>query len=1115
MSDSMSEEILDNCDGYNSDPVGEETKNVKIENRNSMDDNGKGLDVEPKFSHTVEGIPADLKNDQADDRTEGTRPMKTFNYDHTESGNIGYDNRTKGEDPSVENDEYKRDKGPGFDHKDMGNLTENNDYNCKRVEILKNPGPGSTINSATNEVNVCSVAVEETKNSKENEAIETDADAVSNTLGGKECSNSLPTPALFSVDSNCRFAQEQSARNSVETRKKPSTSVDSCKTWDASETPDFYSIRSKDQEKVTQLQLQIERHENDHGGSNEKYQKIAEELSKVWQEISDLKKKVDTLLKIEQEREKFLERKDMAVAVKLNSITNEMQTEMCNLKNEFNIKSAQEPNSAAKLTQEMQVLKGVEEGKEDETRKLQKNDPTYFGDSQTNGQRVPESLKSEIKESLSLDQLEQSLEALKKEPEQKIIKFENENQNAEIRKKELDGEVEKSLKKELADNLNYLQEDQKVAEDKILRLKNGKQQLFSNINELKWEDESQKQELQEAVSMLEGKGREFNVVQLELCSSQDGMADTQKNYFVSQKTEKKAKLELRLSKALLNDRSCANCSVARRVRDMHYLKKGQHISIPGKYSNIYFRPLGRQISLYEHNAIVIEILKCSSQMAEVSLIHFCKKDNVIKVCKETLTFNLQCEELYIIEYQYPNYDPDTVVQRAESILKQNGDLFRKYNLFTKNCEHLARWCVVGEQKSLQADALFNGIGQILWNIFGGGSNFNIAKLILMSLGNSSNEIASFQTKGIILIVCLAVYLINSIIKRGYLIKQYRNDKTICWHCLHEKLLGLWLQLGVFGLTSIITFAFENFALSLQAQVFKKLVTFGLVLGGTALTLTVPMIRRALWSRVQYREEEIMTLSQIEVGDVVSLTYNGARYLVIVSEVKRDNDTKLGTVRGIHYSIPGLFGTREIAEENFQVDLQSSKMTRVQFNTFCSISSIEAIDRARKRVGERKWNIVSNRSYHLCWWAKVKSDSNFEEVNCFEDEETGDKYSASHSSLFWGKADVHLMNEIHPGDVVQYGSDKGIIIELKDVKDGRVFDMHMVIRKSCFDYRGRLVIDRIDLNKDYLVIYRYNPVHCVSRRKRVEKALSMIGKQIQCWTQTGFVEDIILKPRENK
>lgn len=58
--------------------------------------------------------------------------------------------------------------------------------------------------------------------------------------------------------------------------------------------------------------------------------------------------------------------------------------------------------------------------------------------------------------------------------------------------------------------------------------------------------------------------------------------------------------------------------------------------------------------------------------------------------------------------------PELAVQRAESRLGEGG-----YNLATNNCEHFARWCVEGEQRSPQVATVgiittFALVGALCW-----------------------------------------------------------------------------------------------------------------------------------------------------------------------------------------------------------------------------------------------------------------------------------------------------------------------------------------------------------------------------------------------------------------
>jgi len=56
-----------------------------------------------------------------------------------------------------------------------------------------------------------------------------------------------------------------------------------------------------------------------------------------------------------------------------------------------------------------------------------------------------------------------------------------------------------------------------------------------------------------------------------------------------------------------------------------------------------------------------------------------------------------------VRAQQPRWsDPHEVVRRARSRLGED-----RYNVLTNNCEHFCEWCVRGEHRSYQVDALIN------------------------------------------------------------------------------------------------------------------------------------------------------------------------------------------------------------------------------------------------------------------------------------------------------------------------------------------------------------------------------------------------------------------------
>jgi hypothetical protein len=70
-----------------------------------------------------------------------------------------------------------------------------------------------------------------------------------------------------------------------------------------------------------------------------------------------------------------------------------------------------------------------------------------------------------------------------------------------------------------------------------------------------------------------------------------------------------------------------------------------------------------------------------------------KRDAAIK--RTSVAGFLEGGEAEVVKYAR-SFDPDSVIQRAESRLGEDG-----YDLFGNNCEHFARWCVTGDARSEQ------------------------------------------------------------------------------------------------------------------------------------------------------------------------------------------------------------------------------------------------------------------------------------------------------------------------------------------------------------------------------------------------------------------------------
>ncbi|XP_060607171.1 uncharacterized protein LOC132759422 [Ruditapes philippinarum] len=530
------------------------------------------------------------------------------------------------------------------------------------------------------------------------------------------------------------------------------------------------------------------------------------------------------------------------------------------------------------------------------------------------------------------------------------------------------------------------------------------------------------------------------------------------------------------------------------------------------------------------------IVKCvesvSENRAKLKLIHFKKSDEKeIKITESTETFDLRYDEVYLVEYRFPLYSPNEIIKRAESMLPKECSedaKFKKYNLLTGNCEHFAVWCVTGRKESIQIQGLFEKIKDGATYIFGPTSAVSkgVQKIIL----NSVDEIAAELKKAVPSIVVsgiAAVYLIYCVIMTAVNIKYYTVDKTLCWSCLKKKLLKLWLSLVVFGITSGIQLIIYTFALPLISSPLRIPFMILIILLSVGLQMSVPSLIRPLQSPIFGHDIFLKSTDEINVGDLLELKYFKLPHIILVTEVHSEK------VRAIHYAAPSHpFARRIVKEEYFSIN--SSSVKKKYMLSKCYPPNV-VVERARKRLGETKFNMWSNRSSHLCNWAKV--DLRAESVSGVDDHSLDRPKSNNKSSLKVCNREVHLVDELEEGDVVIldkinmlpfWVSDKfpfmspfmvpfilmntyvqGIVLDIKGNREESI-TLELLIHIGVQVCRVRV---HIDLKTERLFVCKYLEGHCKSMRDRVTAALEMANKWQIFFTNKAFVEACVMRHPE--
>lgn len=182
--------------------------------------------------------------------------------------------------------------------------------------------------------------------------------------------------------------------------------------------------------------------------------------------------------------------------------------------------------------------------------------------------------------------------------------------------------------------------------------------------------------------------------------------------------------------------TCFSCAKKCKLKSGHDIKLGMHLlhgrylpankvndAINKAFSFVSQKVGSEQPFLYEHHAIVSEVIETSDKTATVKVVEFTSLGSfTYGVIESDKPFVINVETDGHISYrQYGElrYTPDEIVERARSCKGESA-----YNLITNNCEHVAVWCVSGEKESFQAAEtsdqkfrqIFTWIGSMLGKI---------------------------------------------------------------------------------------------------------------------------------------------------------------------------------------------------------------------------------------------------------------------------------------------------------------------------------------------------------------------------------------------------------------
>ncbi|XP_052787524.1 uncharacterized protein LOC128222520 [Mya arenaria] len=542
---------------------------------------------------------------------------------------------------------------------------------------------------------------------------------------------------------------------------------------------------------------------------------------------------------------------------------------------------------------------------------------------------------------------------------------------------------------------------------------------------------------------------------------------------------------------------CSSCSESMPVLDVSQFKKGQHISMPGKFG-----------AIYQHHAIVCDVKSTSGTEAELELIHFMKKENSIKICKEIKTYDLKNKQINLKHYIKQRYDDHLIISRAETVLQDfKMSKFEKYNFLLLNCEHFATWCVNGEEECFQVQGALQMIVDSLSNALGVGSRLvkAVQQLVIMSTDEIAKSIWSSIVPEIVLGATAGIYLVYCLAKTAYLIMTYKKN-NLCLTCLKRTLLDMWLGFSVFCSTSVLQFLIYTFAAPAIGSGLGIPLILLTVLLSVVLKVSVHKILHDLRNPFGNEKTKISKPSQLSIADIVAFSYYKLEHVAIVSDILDVNEeAQTAKVICIHYGLPKLLAKRKIVEEEFEMNLAKSAWYKFDVDDTTSYSREKRLSRAKERVGEKRWS-TTNRSDNFCHWAVVPNvrwdDYALGEVTVKE------KKNKS-VEPFLNTSPVYIAEELRLGDVVDY-KETGILVRKQSnvVEGKKVVEIDLIITNF---WQGKRKTYTLDLKRNDINVMYYKPALCISMQDRVERALNFERQGYgSWWTKNGFIQSCILK-----
>lgn len=108
--------------------------------------------------------------------------------------------------------------------------------------------------------------------------------------------------------------------------------------------------------------------------------------------------------------------------------------------------------------------------------------------------------------------------------------------------------------------------------------------------------------------------------------------------------------------------------------------------------------------------------------------------------------------------------------------------------------------------------------------------------------------------------------------------------------------------------------------------------------------------------------------QLPIGSI--LAHPNYSQVIVKNVIYKSDSSDYSQMQIVHYPYRGIFGKRVVSEETFSFNLAVDWLQILEFPEDIAYDTEEVVSNAHRKLGEKKFNMFTNRSSHMAWSCKV-------------------------------------------------------------------------------------------------------------------------------------------------